>query len=111
MKGSLSVGQISWMFWEALMETGEVRLPIPPSEVLGRAKRERKREGARACRVQNVFTQLCIKLSENKPSLAFTHSAVPASKQVDPEPLIEAKLPWDREGGIKRKVGIKMISC
>lgn len=58
MKGSLSAGHILRMFWEAVMETGEVR-------VLGVSEqRERDREPVA---VQNVFSLLCINLSENKP--------------------------------------------
>lgn len=65
MKGSLSAGHILRMFWEAVMEMGEVRRPIPPSRVLGVSEqREKDREPVA---VQNVSSLLCMNLSENKP--------------------------------------------
>ncbi len=45
--GSLSAGHISWMFWEAVMEMGEVRRPTPPPRVFvvsEQRNRERERE-------------------------------------------------------------------
>lgn len=53
-KGRLSAGHISWMFWEAVMETGEVRQPIPSSGVL--AVSEQKTEEGELATVQNVFS-------------------------------------------------------
>lgn len=87
MKESLSAGHISRMFWEAVMKTGEVKLPIHPPGPSGgprdvRANKEG--EAGRAGRTaQNVSSLLGINLSENKPPSEFHRSAAPASTQHD----------------------------
>lgn len=84
------------------METGEVRRPVPPPRVLAvleQRKREREREPVA---VQNVFSLLCINLSENKPPSEFSRNAAPASTQVDIGPLTGERLPCGGRGD-KRK--------
>lgn len=83
MKGSLSAGHISWMFWEAVMKTGEVRRPIPPPRVLAVSEQTKKERESEPGAVQNVFSLLCINLGEKKPPSEFSHSAAPASTQHD----------------------------
>lgn len=61
--GSLSAGRISWMFWEAVMETGEVRRPIPPPRVFAVSEQRRKGREKEPVAVQNVFGLLCINFS------------------------------------------------
>lgn len=75
-KGSLSAGHISWMFWEAVMETGEVRRPVPPPRVLA-VLEQRKRERERESLLQYRMSSACSILTSVKTSLPQSSAAVP----------------------------------
>lgn len=76
------------MFWEAVMKTGEVKLPIQPTPpappgVLAMSEQTKKQRQSEPVAAQNVSSLLSINLSENKPPSEFRHSAAPASTQHD----------------------------
>lgn len=89
MKESLSAGHISRMFWEAVMKTGEVKLPIhPPTPtppgVLAMSEQTKKERQSEPVAAQNVSSLRGINPSANKPPSEFRRSsAAPASTQHD----------------------------
>lgn len=95
-KGSLSVGCISWMFWEAAMETGEGKRPIPPSRVLAVTKRSEKvLEREKDCNSAECFL-VKTDFPQSSASLLQVCRAT--------GPLTEPELSWDKER-IKRRGG------
>lgn len=72
------------MFWEAVMKTWEVKLPVPPPGVLAVSEQTKKERPSESVAAQNVFSLLLgSNLSENKPPSEFGHSVAPASTQHD----------------------------
>lgn len=73
------------MFWEAVMKTGEVRWPIPPPRVLAVSEQTKKERESEPGAVQNVFSLLCINLSENKLPQSLATVLLLQVRSVTPE--------------------------
>lgn len=108
-KGSLSAGRISWMFWEASMETGgRLGGPLLP---LGSWRCQSKEKGERESEHRMCWACPVLISVKNKPPSQLSHSAAPACTQVDSAALWGNAPIWQGRGDKSKRGGMNMISC